>query len=436
MLAVRCRGVEVVGGCGFGACVGGGGGYSCGNCDGNGYNVSCDVFNKFKDRQGKFDESLISNLQGLLSLYEAAQFRGYGEETLEEALKFTITQLDSIVLHESNSVTKQVREALEFPIHKTMTRLGARGFLSLYQEDESHDDKLLDFAKLDFNLLQKMYQKELYDLTRWWKALEFENKLPFARDRLVECYFWALGVYFEPQYSHDRKMLAKLITMVSVIDDIYDIYGTLDELTLLMDAIERWDLSLVDQLPPYMKYYYKVLLDVYVEIEEVLGKTGKSYLVHYVIEEKKRLVRTYLQEAKWEYSGYIPNLEEYMKVGKPSSTYLLFISVSLTAIGELVSKEAFEWVASDPLILQGLEEIGRLMNDLVGFGFEQKISAVGCYMNQNNGTSKEEAFAEIQKQVTNAWKVINQECLRPTAVPMAFLKRVIVNLARVSHTMY
>lgn len=57
-------------------------------------------------------------------------------------------------------------------------------------------------------------------------------------------------------------------------------------------------------------------------------------------------------------------------------------------------------------------------------------------MNQHNGASKEEAFAEIQKQVTNAWKVLNQECLRPTAVPMAFLKQVIVNLARVSHIMY
>lgn len=49
--------------------------------------------------------------------------------------------------------------------------------------------------------------------------------------------------------------------------------------------MSRWDLSLVDQLPPYMKYYYKALLDVYVEIEEELDETGKSPLIHYVIEE-------------------------------------------------------------------------------------------------------------------------------------------------------
>ncbi|KAL2476212.1 Terpenoid synthase 17 [Abeliophyllum distichum] len=405
----------------------------------HGYFVSCDVFDKFKICKGKFDESLISNVQGLLSLYEAAQFRVHGEEILEEALDFSTTQLNSLVVHVSNSLSTQIKEALEIPIHKTVTRLVAKKFLSIYQQDESHNDILLNFAKLDFNLLQKTYQKELSEVTRWWKALEFENKLPFTRDRLVECYFWALAIYFEPQYSIGRKMLTKVIAMISIIDDIFDVYGTLDELTIFMDAIERWDFSVIDQLPPYLQHYYKALLDVYVEIEEELGKREKSNLVHYVIEEKKRLARTYFQEAKWVYSGHIPSMEEYMKVGMPSSTNILLSAAALAGInGELVSKEAFEWVASDSLILQASEIIGRLMNDLVGFGFEQKISAVECYMNENKGASKEEAFAEIQKLVTNAWKNINQEWLRPcpTAVPMAFLMQVIVNISRITHLTY
>ncbi|KAL2496211.1 Alpha-humulene/(-)-(E)-beta-caryophyllene synthase [Forsythia ovata] len=276
--------------------------------------VEVDVFDKFKDRKGKFDESLISNVQGLLSLYEASQFRVHGEDILEEALEFSTTQLDSLVVHVSNSLSTQIKEALEIPIHKTVTRFVANKFLSIYQQDESHNNVLLNFAKLDFNLLLKMHQKELSEVTR--------------------------------------------------------------------------------------------------------------------------LVRTYFQEAKWVYCGYIPSLDEYMKVGMPSSTYILMSAAALAGInGELVSKEAFEWVASDPLILRASEIIGRLMNDLVGFGFEQKISAVGCYMNQNKGASKEEAFAEIQNLVTNAWKDINQELLRPspTAVPMAFFMQVIVNISRYSY---
>ena len=36
-------------------------------------------------------------------------------------------------------------------------------------------------------------------------------------------------------------MLTKVIAMTSVIDDIYDVYGTPDELKLFTDAIERSD---------------------------------------------------------------------------------------------------------------------------------------------------------------------------------------------------
>jgi len=64
--------------------------------------------------------------------------------------------------------------------------------------------------------------------------------LPFARDRVVELYFWSLGVYFEPQYSVARKILTKVLCFCSIMDDTYDTYGTLDELTLLTTAIERF----------------------------------------------------------------------------------------------------------------------------------------------------------------------------------------------------
>ncbi|KAL2505973.1 Alpha-humulene/(-)-(E)-beta-caryophyllene synthase [Abeliophyllum distichum] len=397
-----------------------------------GYYVSSDVFNKFMDCQGKFEESLISDVLGLLSLYEAAHYGVHGEEILEEALKFSVSHLGSMIHRASNSLSRQVCEALEMPIHKTLTRLGVKKFLSIYQE--SREDMLLNFAKLDFNILQKIHQNELSDITRWWKALEFGKKLPFARDRVVECYFWILSVYFEPQYSLARKILTKIIAMTSIIDDIYDVYGTLDELALFTDAIERWDLSAIDKLPPYMKYFYKSLLDVYLEVEEELGMIGKSSRVYYAIKEMKKLVRAYFKEAKWTYDGYVPTIEEYMKVALVSGAYMMLSTSSLVGMGELATKEAFEWISSEPLLVRASSIICRLMDDMVGHGFEQKISAVECYINEN-GASKEEAFDVFQTQVTNAWKDINQECLCQTAVPMAVLMRV-VNLARVINLLY
>ncbi|BAF22881.2 Os08g0139700, partial [Oryza sativa Japonica Group] len=74
---------------------------------------------------------------------------------------------------------------------------------------------------------------------RWWKELQLQDHLSFARDRMVEMHFWMLGVLFEPQYSYGRTMLTKLFIFVSIFDDIYDNYSTLEESKLFTEAIER-----------------------------------------------------------------------------------------------------------------------------------------------------------------------------------------------------
>ncbi|KAL0399292.1 UNVERIFIED_CONTAM: Germacrene-D synthase [Sesamum radiatum] len=395
-----------------------------------GYRVSCDVFDKFVDDEGNFKDSLIKNVEGMLELYEAAHFGVSGEEILDKALELSSSYLQSFPSHTSSSLSALVNVALEFPIRKNLIRLAAKKFISIYQEDASRNEMLLNFAKIDFNIVQKIHQKELSDITRWWKAFDFENKLPFARSRVVECYFWILGVYFEPRYNVARRMLTKVIALTSVIDDIYDVYGTLDDLQLFTDVIQRWDVSDLEQLPTYMRICYKALLDEYVEMENL----GGSYRVQYAKEEMKKLVRAYLEEAKWVYSKYMPTTKEYMKVALVSGAYMMLSTASLVGMGNLVTKEDFDWVTSEPLIVRASSIICRLMDDMVGFGFEQKVTAVDCYMNEY-GASKTDTFAEFRKQVKKAWKDINEECLEPTSVSMPVLMRVI-NLARVINFLY
>ena len=48
-------------------------------------------------------------------------------------------------------------------------------------------------------------------------------------------------MYFEPKYLWARRILTKIISMTSVIDDIYDAYGTLEELKHFTEAIERFE---------------------------------------------------------------------------------------------------------------------------------------------------------------------------------------------------
>ncbi|KAI8539675.1 hypothetical protein RHMOL_Rhmol09G0201500 [Rhododendron molle] len=104
---------------------------------------------------------------GLLSLYEATFLSVRQEDILDEAMEFTTTRLNSALPNLSNNpIAAQVVHALYQPIHKGLTRLESRHYISFYEKDDSHNKVLLDFAKLDFNLLQKLHQRELSEITR------------------------------------------------------------------------------------------------------------------------------------------------------------------------------------------------------------------------------------------------------------------------------
>ena len=66
------------------------------------------------------------------------------------------------------------------------------------------------------------------------------EKLPFFRDRWLECYLFSLSTTYEPQYGYGREVLNKVNQMITVLDDMYDVYGTVEELELLTDAIDRF----------------------------------------------------------------------------------------------------------------------------------------------------------------------------------------------------
>ena len=67
------------------------------------------------------------------------------------------------------------------------------------------------------------------------------------------------------------------------------------------------------------------------------------------------------------------------------------------------------------------------MRDHVATGIE-------CYMNQY-GVGEEEVAQLFRKEIANAWKDINKECLQPNPVPMPILARVL-NFARAIDVIY
>ncbi|KAL1822283.1 hypothetical protein ACET3Z_009061 [Daucus carota] len=391
----------------------------------HGYNVSSDVFKKFKDEStGMFMECLSKDAEGLLSFYEATHLRVHGEDILEEALAFTTSHLESLTTQLKNPLAALVIRALKLPLWKTVNRVEARHYIPLYEEDDSHSETLLYFAKLDFNLVQKLHQSEAGEFSRWWMNLNLKEKLPFARDKSMEGFFWAVGMSFEPQYKLARRILATIISWIVVVDDIYDVYGTVEELTLFTDAIQRWDVSASDQLPEYMKYIYRVILDFYAEVEEKFSIAGIPVgHAQFAIDALKEITRSYIYEAKCLNKWLVPTMEDCMPHSIVTSTVPLLTTSFVVGMGPIVTREALEWISTCPLLIRAGSLYCRFTDDMAEYEegkAEDAAFLVDVYMKQH-GVSKECTFSEFKKQNVKAWKDLNSECFGQTVLPPPLL---------------
>ncbi|XXG69478.1 hypothetical protein AAC387_Pa06g2333 [Persea americana] len=404
-----------------------------------GYCVSSNVFIKYKDEKGNFKETLAGNIRGLVSLYEASHFVIHGEDILDEANAFARKHLKLALPDLNSPLSSLVQLALELPLRKSIERLLSRYYISIYREEDERNDILLEFAKLDFNLLQSLHKEEIREISMWWRHWDFGAKLPFIRDRVVECYFWILEVYSEPQHSRARRIMTKCISLTSILDDIYDAYdGTLEELELYTNAIQRWDRSIVEQLPDVMKLHFLALLDAIDKFEEDLALDEKSYRISFLKDAFKEISKYYLIEARWFNVGYVPTYEEYMSVALVTCGYKLLTLISFVGMGDTATKEAFEWARSMPKLIKAVSMVNRLRDDITSNKMEQErghvVSSIEVYMKEHGGTY-EETCTKFREMVADAWKDINEECLKPTAFPMALLIRP-VNLARVIEVLY
>ncbi|XP_014513051.1 isoprene synthase, chloroplastic-like [Vigna radiata var. radiata] len=406
----------------------------------HGFHVSQDVFKRFKDKGG-FSVELKDDVQGLLSLYEASYLGFEGENLLDEARLFSITQLKQILEEGVNSkVEEQVNHALELPYHRRLHRLEARWHLDRYEAKEPHHQLLLELAKLDFNMVQSEHQKELQELSWWWREMGLTKKLDFVRDRLMEVYFWALGMAPHPHQSECRKAVTKMFGLVTIIDDVYDVYGTLEELQLFTDAVERWDMNAINTLPDYMKLCYLALYNAVNDITySILKETGHDNF-SYLAKSWGELCKAFLQEAKWSDNKIIPAFSKHMENALVSSSgvTLLVPSYFLCQQKEEFSDKGLHYLTNFGGIVRSSCTIIRLCNDLATSAAElergETTNSITSYMHEN-GSNEEETREELRNLIDAEWKKMNEERVLDSRILKAFME-IGINMVRVSHCIY
>jgi hypothetical protein len=88
-------------------------------------------------------------------------------------------------------------------------------------------------------LIVKLIGQTLHPhLCRWNAKCNFQE-LEFARQKSVECYFSAAATMFEPEMAQARLVWARCCVLAVVLDDYFDVAGTIEELRLFSEAVKR-----------------------------------------------------------------------------------------------------------------------------------------------------------------------------------------------------
>ncbi|KAL1542975.1 cis-muuroladiene synthase-like [Salvia divinorum] len=366
------------------------------------HHISCDVFNKFVNKDGLFEEG---NVEGMLSLYEAAHVRFRDENILQEAADFTRHYLSSREAELESHLRDRVKRALQRPLHR--------------------DNPI------------KLYKKELSQLSRWWNGFDLKSKLAYARDRVVEAYVWGVGYHYEPQYSYVRIGIAKALQIIAIMDDTYDNYATLNEAQIFTEILDKWNMDEVDRLPEYMRTVYRFIMSTCQDYEHDALNLGKAFATPYFIETVQQLGRAYNQELKWVMERKLPPFEDYVKNSEITSAIFILFAAIIPGFKSL-TQETIDWMKSEPKIAISTGMIGRYWNDIGSHDRESKggqvFTAIDCYMKQH-GVTKQETLAKFGELVEEGWMDLNKEWIETAFVPREIALQ-FLNNARLCNATY
>ncbi|XP_049931518.1 alpha-thujene synthase, chloroplastic-like [Nymphaea colorata] len=260
-------------------------------------------------------------------------------------------------------MSRQVQRALQVPLHRRVRRVEAREYIETFERTDRRSQVLHEFARLDFNMVQTIHQRELRELSGWWRDLGLGEHISFARDRLVESYFMAVGKMHEPQFSQYRMQLARVSYLMATVEDIFSEHQSVEELERFVQVVERWDLQAAEQLPQSLRVFYAAVYNTTNQISyTVLRRHGRDITSH-MRRAWVSVCRAYLVEARWHRARQTPRLEEYLSNIRAAMTGPILLPAYFF-LSQNIEEQAIQQLQNDSNIINFSSMIVRLSADL------------------------------------------------------------------------
>ncbi|KAJ3698515.1 hypothetical protein LUZ61_002220 [Rhynchospora tenuis] len=355
----------------------------------NGYDISSDLLMKFVEANSFHDsmQGYLRDMRPVIELYKASQTRLFqNEEVLDK-----INSWSSILLQEETSMgpnSQEVKFALQFPFFADLDRLehkrsierfnfGKVQMLKVSHMSCSVNEEILKLAVWDFNNCQSIYQEELKGLHSWVKQCKLDQ-LQFARQKLTYCYLSGAATIFSPDLSDARISWSKNGVLTTVVDDFFDVGGSIEELENLIALFEKWDGKCEKEF--YSEHVQIIYTAIHGNINELATKAfaiQNRDITDHLVKIWLSLLRSMMVESRWQGNKSIPTAEEYMTNGTISFALGPIILPALYFVGPEISEEVITHEEYHRLF-RLVSTCGRLLNDLRGFEVSLFLSFFFC----------------------------------------------------------
>ncbi|KAF0935015.1 hypothetical protein E2562_029536 [Oryza meyeriana var. granulata] len=408
-----------------------------------GHHVSADeILGRFTDDNGDFRLDYSKDIRGLLNLQDISHMNMGEEALLCKAKEFSSRSLESAINNLEPNLARYVRQSLDHPYHLSLMQYKARHHLSYLQTLPIRCTAMEELALADFQLNKLLHQMEIQEIKRWWMDLGLAQEIPVARNQVQKWYVWMMTAIQGASLSRCRIELTKIVSFVYIVDDIFDLVGTQEELSCFTQAIRMWDLAAADSLPSCMRSCYRALHTVTNDIADMVEREHGVNPINHLKKSWAMLFDGFMTETKWLSAGHVPASEDYLRNGVVTSGVPLVFVHLLFVLGDDVGKDAACFIDNIPPIISCPAKILRLWDDLGSAKDEAQEGLDGSYkelyLKENPGLAAGEAEEHMRRLITSEWEQLNRECFSGSRRPAfsAGFTQAALNAARMVGVMY
>ncbi|PVH65530.1 hypothetical protein PAHAL_1G016900 [Panicum hallii] len=400
-----------------------------------------DVLRRFTDDTGEFKLALSKDIRGLLSLHDMSHLDMGGEASLHKAKEFSSKHLASAIRYLEPGLARYVRQSLDHPYHLSLMQYKARHHLSYLQSLPTRDTAMEGLAVAEFQLSKQLHQEEIQEVKRWWTDLGLSDEIPVVRDQVLKWYMWAMTSLQGSSFSRYRIEITKIIALVYVVDDIFDLVGTPEELSLFTQAIRMWNTAAADSLPSGMRPCYKAIYTTTNEIADMVEEEHGFNPVNHLRNAWAVLFDGFMVEARWLATDQAPTAEDYLRNGAVTSGVPLTFAHIFSMLGYDKSNEAAANLADDhiPSVISCPAKILRLWDDMGSAEDEAQEGLDGSYRDfylmENPSCTPGDAEAHMRRLIAREWEELNRECFSRRTFSSR-LTQACLNAARMVSVMY